>query len=392
MGEALPKKDEEFPGLGAAPAGKKEKKKKAAKVNLNDFLSEEAGGGGGSWADEEVASDGKFAGGDFSGGYGAPPAAAPSGPGGYSLPTGPGQAGPQEVPQQGPWKVYVGNLPYETRDEDLAGLFEDGGCVVSDVHLVMDRELQRPKGFGYVEFGDRESCVKALEADGHDVMGRKLKVDVATQSQNSRQSGSKYGGNPDWGSARSFKDDSYGSGGGFGDRGGKGGDRGGDRYGDRGGKGGDRGGFEDRGSRYGGGGLESGRAGMGAPVERPKLALQKRTVADPPSAPVTKSGGSNPFGEAAPRDEDAAQRKIAEDRKAREAAGEAPSREAPRAREQKPRNDPFGGAKATDTSKWDNARAPRENEDRAPRRDGRGPREPREQNRSKVGVWGNSAK
>ncbi|ELU13531.1 hypothetical protein CAPTEDRAFT_158624 [Capitella teleta] len=129
--------------------------------------------------------------------------------------------------------LFVKNLPYETSSDELASSFE--GAV--SARLATDRETQRPKGFGYVEFNSPADAKAAYDAAGDmELNGRRLFIDFAAE---------RTGG------------DRGGRGGGF--RGGRGGDRGGrGRGGFRGGRGGDRGGFRgrgrggDRGSRGGG--------------------------------------------------------------------------------------------------------------------------------------------
>lgn len=378
----------------AAGAGKKKKeKKKKEVVNLNDFLADESAGSG-SWADAMDEAPGRggssFGGGDFSGGYGG-------GGGGHDLPSGPSRGfdNPQaEVPERGPFKAYVGNLSYDATVDTLGNFFADGGCKVVDVRMVMDRETQRPKGFGYVEFEDRASLMQALEANGVDLDGRQIRVDVATSQQNDRGGGfgsSRFGSDRDWGSARSHRDDhggdrgGYGSRGGYGDRGGFGGDRGG--FGDRGGygdRGGHGGGFNDR-----GGGFND--RGAAPAAERPRLQLQKRSVpADKPS-----QGGaskSSPFGDAAPRDEEAAQRKIKEDRQAREArvgapdkSGEAPKKQEEKKPPQKARSSPFGDAKPVQVKEKEDLKVSRAAS--APG-DEEKERKPARETKSKFGAWG----
>ena len=75
--------------------------------------------------------------------------------------------------------VYVGNLNYRMRDEDLKQIFADFGEVVS-AKVIMDRDSGRSKGFGFVEMGDEESAQKAIESlDGQDVEGRAMNVKAA---------------------------------------------------------------------------------------------------------------------------------------------------------------------------------------------------------------------
>lgn len=53
------------------------------------------------------------------------------------------------------------------------------GCDVVSVRLIEDRELQRPKGFGYVEFASVEGLKQALALDGESFQGRTVRIKVA---------------------------------------------------------------------------------------------------------------------------------------------------------------------------------------------------------------------
>ncbi|MBP8960715.1 RNA-binding protein [Patescibacteria group bacterium] len=76
-------------------------------------------------------------------------------------------------------KLYIGNLPYSTRDDTLRGLFAPFGTVVS-ASVIMDRDSGRSKGFGFVEMSSEAEAKAAKEAmDGKEVEGRALKVDIA---------------------------------------------------------------------------------------------------------------------------------------------------------------------------------------------------------------------
>ena len=55
---------------------------------------------------------------------------------------------------------------------------------LGSIRLVRDRETDEPKGFGYVEFRDRESLEKALEANGAEYRGVSLRINVAKSRQN----------------------------------------------------------------------------------------------------------------------------------------------------------------------------------------------------------------
>jgi cold-inducible RNA-binding protein len=76
-------------------------------------------------------------------------------------------------------KLYVGNLSYGTTDSDLQTLFETHGDVRS-AQVIMDRETQRSKGFGFVEMGNDQEAQAAIAAlNGKDVGGRSLTVNEA---------------------------------------------------------------------------------------------------------------------------------------------------------------------------------------------------------------------
>jgi RNA recognition motif-containing protein len=87
-------------------------------------------------------------------------------------------------------KLYVGNLSFETTDQELEQSFSEHGEVASAV-VVKDRDTNRSKGFGFVEFAQAEDAKKAMEAmNGKDLNGRALKVDEARpQKERTRSSG-----------------------------------------------------------------------------------------------------------------------------------------------------------------------------------------------------------
>lgn len=75
-------------------------------------------------------------------------------------------------------RIYCGNLPFSTNDDELRGMFEDFGNV-NDASIVSDRETGRSRGFGFVDM-DADGAAKAIEAlDGKDYKGRNLKVNEA---------------------------------------------------------------------------------------------------------------------------------------------------------------------------------------------------------------------
>src|SRR5271166_2677670 len=76
-------------------------------------------------------------------------------------------------------KLFVGNLSFNTTENDLQDTFAAHGTVVEAV-LMMDRESGRPRGFGFVTMGSPEEAQKAVEAlNGATLDGRALTVNVA---------------------------------------------------------------------------------------------------------------------------------------------------------------------------------------------------------------------
>jgi len=75
--------------------------------------------------------------------------------------------------------IYVGNLPYSVTKEELQDLFAGFGDV-SRATVVIDRETNRSKGFGFVEMADTTAANQAVEAlNGKDINGRALRVNEA---------------------------------------------------------------------------------------------------------------------------------------------------------------------------------------------------------------------
>jgi RNA recognition motif-containing protein len=76
-------------------------------------------------------------------------------------------------------KLYVGNLSYDTSEDDLRTLFSEAG-VVSSVTMVKDRITGQSKGFAFVEMGSQSEAEQAIKLfDGFSLSNRKLKVDKA---------------------------------------------------------------------------------------------------------------------------------------------------------------------------------------------------------------------
>lgn len=76
-------------------------------------------------------------------------------------------------------KLYVGNLGYDVKGQDLEQLFGEHGTVDS-ASVITDRDTGRSKGFGFVEMSSDDEARNAISAlDGKDFEGRALKVNEA---------------------------------------------------------------------------------------------------------------------------------------------------------------------------------------------------------------------
>ncbi|HEY7913864.1 MAG TPA: RNA-binding protein [Blastocatellia bacterium] len=75
-------------------------------------------------------------------------------------------------------RIFVGNLSYNTTENDLATLFEQAGQVDS-VNIVTDRETGRSRGFAFVEMGAEEADKAIAQFNGADLDGRALTVNEA---------------------------------------------------------------------------------------------------------------------------------------------------------------------------------------------------------------------
>jgi cold-inducible RNA-binding protein len=100
-------------------------------------------------------------------------------------------------------KLYVGNLSFDMTDQELEQAFSEFGDVVS-ASVIRDRDTNRSRGFGFVEFAQEADAQKAKESmDGKEFNGRALKVDEAREPR-SRGGGRdrRSGGGGDYGSGR----------------------------------------------------------------------------------------------------------------------------------------------------------------------------------------------
>uniref|UniRef100_S4RLI4 Eukaryotic translation initiation factor 4B n=1 Tax=Petromyzon marinus TaxID=7757 RepID=S4RLI4_PETMA len=170
-------------------AGKK-KPKKGKTVSLNDFLAEDATAGSVfvppvrpvNWADETEDFEGEVS------------TAWPADDGVYKpsvdralLPTAPRAARAPSVdmarlPAKPPYTAFLGNLPYDVTEESIFKFFT--GLKVSAVRLPREASnSDRLKGFGYAEFDDIESLMRALALNDEMLRNRRVRVDIADQTQ-----------------------------------------------------------------------------------------------------------------------------------------------------------------------------------------------------------------
>ncbi|XP_064619216.1 eukaryotic translation initiation factor 4H-like [Lineus longissimus] len=259
------------------------------------------GGGGRDYNnDRDYGDRGGYSGGGGGGGYGN---------------RGPRQE--QPIPDEPPFKAFVGNLPGGMVQGDFDVIFST--CKVKSANLVHDRDTELFRGFAYVEFADQESLREALAYDKAVFCDKQIKVNVAIdRNRGERGRGRGRGDRGGFGRGGGRGRDNYGGNDDFGDRRGGGGYRGGrsDRGYSGGGRGGGGGGgWNDRdnddsrggGGRYGNrprnnsGDDEFKEPDEASRAARPKLKLLPRSVPkDAPKEPPT--GRSDIFGGGKPRE------------------------------------------------------------------------------------------
>ena len=76
--------------------------------------------------------------------------------------------------------IYVGNLPFQTTEEDLEELFSAYGAVES-AKVISDRETGRSRGFGFVQMDDGDADEAISKLNGEDFQGRTLRINEAQE-------------------------------------------------------------------------------------------------------------------------------------------------------------------------------------------------------------------
>jgi len=91
-------------------------------------------------------------------------------------------------------KLYVGNIPFSTTEDELRAVFERHGSVAS-VNVITDRETGRPRGFAFVEMDEASAAEEAMRAlDGSELGGRSLRVNEAQDRRGGGGGGRRGGG------------------------------------------------------------------------------------------------------------------------------------------------------------------------------------------------------
>lgn len=80
-------------------------------------------------------------------------------------------------------KLFVGNLAWTVTSDDLRSFFSSFGTVI-DAVVIMDKMTNRSRGFGFVEMETEEQAQKALDANGKDLKGRNMNVNMAKPQEN----------------------------------------------------------------------------------------------------------------------------------------------------------------------------------------------------------------
>ncbi|XP_039654417.1 eukaryotic translation initiation factor 4Ba isoform X2 [Perca fluviatilis] len=181
----------------------KKKNKKGKTLTLTDFLAEDKGGSNAppsypakstSWADEtdELEGDVSTSWHTEEDSFRAPPIDR------SILPTAPRSAREPNVdrsrlPRSPPYTAFLGNLPYDVTEDSIKDFFR--GLAISAVRLPREpSNPERLKGFGYAEFDDVDSLLRALSLNEENLGNRRIRVDIADQSNDKERDNGSMGG------------------------------------------------------------------------------------------------------------------------------------------------------------------------------------------------------
>jgi RNA recognition motif-containing protein len=89
-------------------------------------------------------------------------------------------------------KLYIGNMSFETTEQDLRTMFTEAGTV-GTVDIIIDRQTGKSKGFAFVVMSSQEEAEKGISLfDGKDVNSRTLKVNVARPREERSPAGNRF--------------------------------------------------------------------------------------------------------------------------------------------------------------------------------------------------------
>ncbi|WP_028975457.1 RNA recognition motif domain-containing protein [Spirochaeta cellobiosiphila] len=84
-------------------------------------------------------------------------------------------------------KIYVGNLSWNTTEDDLTNLFAQYGEVLS-VNIIIDRDTNRSKGFGFIEMAEDDAATAAISTfNGKELDGRNIRVNEAEERRDNNR-------------------------------------------------------------------------------------------------------------------------------------------------------------------------------------------------------------
>jgi cold-inducible RNA-binding protein len=91
-------------------------------------------------------------------------------------------------------RLFVGNLSYQTGENDLQDYFAQAGAVTS-VNLMLDKMTGKSRGFAFIEYGSAEDAQKAIEQfHDKDFQGRKITVNIARPREERAPRGDRFSG------------------------------------------------------------------------------------------------------------------------------------------------------------------------------------------------------
>ncbi|CRK93081.1 CLUMA_CG006523, isoform A [Clunio marinus] len=162
-----------------ASVGKKGKKSKEKKVlSLQEFLHQSTPSSGGttqvivqkvsSWAEECEDDDDR-----------------PSRPEFIELPTAPRAArilDDDTIPYTGPFSARVSNLPFDTNEQDIDEFFLERNIRIKEMRLARDDANDRLRGFGHIEFEERQDLIDAIMLPDAMIQNRRIRIELASEN------------------------------------------------------------------------------------------------------------------------------------------------------------------------------------------------------------------